>query len=65
MGLISLLSGYSSRYFRSLTFTKRLGYPDFYPSKGNEEEYKLTEKAITDGFENKSVVAVSPNFDFH
>jgi hypothetical protein len=35
-----------------------IGYPDFYPSKGNEEEYKLTEKAITEGFENKPIVAV-------
>src|SRR5271156_485649 len=41
------------------------GYPDFYPSKGSEEEYKLTEKAITDGFENKPLVSVlltSPPF---
>jgi hypothetical protein len=36
------------------------GYPDFYPSKGTEEEYSLTEKAITDGFENKPIVSVSP-----
>jgi hypothetical protein len=36
-----------------------IGYPDFYPSKGAEEEYKLTEKAITDGFDNKPIVAVS------
>jgi hypothetical protein len=34
------------------------GYPDFYPSKGDEEEYKLTEKAITEGFENKPIVTV-------
>ena len=34
------------------------GYPDFYPSKGTEEEYVLSEKAITDGFENKSIVQV-------
>ena len=39
-----------------------LGYPDFYPSKGTEDEYRLTEKAITDGFENKPVVTVSPIF---
>jgi len=41
------------------------GYPDFYPSKGSEEEYKLTEKAITEGFENKPLVSVlltSPPF---
>jgi len=37
-----------------------IGYPDFYPSKGTEEEYILSEKAITDGFENKSVVQVLP-----
>jgi len=37
-----------------------LGYPDFYPSTGAEEEYKLTEKAITDGFENKPIVSVPP-----
>jgi hypothetical protein len=36
-----------------------LGYPDFYPSKGTEEEYKLTDKVITDGFENKPVVNVA------
>jgi len=35
-----------------------LGYPDFYPSRGTEEEYKLTEKAITEGFENKPIVTV-------
>jgi mediator of RNA polymerase II transcription subunit 12, fungi type len=37
------------------------GYPDFYPSKGSEEEYNLSEKAITDGFENKAVVQVLPS----
>jgi hypothetical protein len=36
------------------------GYPDFYPSKGTEEEYTLTEKAITEGFENKPIVSVFP-----
>ena len=66
MGFTPVLSGYSSRYFRSVTFPKRLGYPDFYPSKGNEEEYKLNEKTITEGFDNKSNVTVYPNFDpFH
>lgn len=34
------------------------GYPDFYVSKGSEEEYKLTEKTITEGFENKPLVPV-------
>jgi hypothetical protein len=34
------------------------GFPDFYPSKGNEEEYKLTDKVITEGFENKPAVTV-------
>lgn len=36
------------------------GYPDFYASKGTEDEYLLTEKAITEGFENKPTVSVSP-----
>ena len=34
------------------------GYPDFYPSKGTEPEYVLSERAISDGFQNKPVVAV-------
>jgi hypothetical protein len=42
-----------------------VGYPDFYPSKGTEEEYLLTEKAITDGFENKTIVTVILPFFYH
>jgi hypothetical protein len=34
------------------------GYPDFYLSKGTEEEYKLSDKTITEGFENKAIVPV-------
>jgi hypothetical protein len=34
------------------------GYPDFYPSKGTEEEYELNEWAITEGFQNKPIVSV-------
>jgi len=63
VGFATILSGSFRRYpyldHQGLTI---LGYPDFYPSKGTEDEYKLTEKAITDGFENKPVITVSPIF---
>jgi hypothetical protein len=42
----------------SMISDDRTGYPDFYPLKGTEEEYNLTEKAITEGFENKPLVPV-------
>ena len=59
MGISSLLSRFRCWYIHFLQkFLIFQGYPDFYPSKATEEEYILTEKSITDGFENKPIVAV-------